>query len=54
MSKVFEKLKDRYNILVFLLAGVFLVLILKLASLTLVRGDEFMELSKIRDSKIYL
>lgn len=45
MNKILEKLKNRYNILVLMLAGVFLVLLFKLASLTLVRGDEFRELS---------
>ena len=45
MQRILEKLKNRYNILVFMLAGVFLVLLFKLASLTLVRGDEFRELS---------
>lgn len=45
MNRILEKFKNRYNILVFVLAGVFLVLLFKLASLTLVRGDEFRELS---------
>lgn len=46
--KLIEKLKDRYNVLIIILAIVFLTLSFRLASLTIVHGDE---LRKISDTK---
>ena len=45
MDRIFEKLKNRYSILVFIISSVFIVFFFKLISLTLVQGDEFRELS---------
>lgn len=45
MNRILNKFKNRYNILIIISAFVFILLAFKLASLTLVRGDEFRELS---------
>lgn len=45
MNRILNKFKNRYNILITISALVFLLLAFKLASLTLIRGDEFRELS---------
>lgn len=45
MDRIFEKLKNRYSILVFIISSVFIVFFFKLTSLTLIQGDEFRELS---------
>lgn len=51
MNKILEKFKDRYNVLVLILAVVFLVFMFKLTSLTLIRGDEFRDLSNTKRLK---
>ena len=45
MDRIFEKLKNRYSILVFIISSVFIVFLFRLMSLTLIQGDEFRELS---------
>lgn len=55
MKKILEKLKDRYNVLIFILSLAFSILIFKLASLTIIRGDELREISnnkKVKDIPI--
>ncbi|NMB09067.1 MAG: hypothetical protein GX982_00060, partial [Tissierellia bacterium] len=55
MKKIFEKLRDRYNVLVFVLSLAFSILIFKLASLTIISGDELREISnnkKVKDIPI--
>ena len=49
--KLMEKLKDRYNMLIIILAVVFLTLSFRLASLTIVQGDEFRRISETKRVK---
>lgn len=51
LNKILEKLKDRYSVLVLVLAVVFVVFVFKLTSLTLIKGDEFRELSNSKRLK---
>lgn len=48
---IFEKLKDRYNILILGLILMFLVIIFRLATLTIVMGDEYRKLSDTKRVK---
>lgn len=43
---ILEKLKNRYNILVITLVFIFLVIVFKLATLTIVQGDMYREMSE--------
>lgn len=43
--KLLKKLKDRYNILIIILTLLFLIISFRLASLTIVQGEEFRKLS---------
>lgn len=49
--KFLEKLKDRYNIIILLLSIMFLVLSFRLATLTIVKGDYYRELSDTKRVK---
>lgn len=49
--KFLEKLKDRYNIIIIFLAVMFIVLSFRLATLTIVEGDRYRELSDTKRVK---
>ncbi|AFS78024.1 putative penicillin-binding protein, transpeptidase superfamily protein [Gottschalkia acidurici 9a] len=51
MKELFEKLKDRYSVLIFVLSITFFILSFRLASLTIISGDELREESNNKKLK---